>query len=127
MQHRIFIPRKGWLELLPTGGWKAGLQADATELSFTKGQAAIEHLALPDNCMAFPVSYEGVPAADLMTLAGGLMTAATTQTNAAIAPMPSEGGSECRSCGAMAVVETIVPGTNPPVRTKMCRSCGAEN
>lgn len=101
--YKIYVPNKGWLKLKTVGEWICGSYDEATEMGLERAFAARVHLRLDEGTLFFPTHLSCMAPGDLMAMAGLLMTAATTQAQTAIAPMPGAGGGK-----------SIVPMTYPP-------------
>jgi hypothetical protein len=90
--YKIYVPTKGWLELTSNDGWVCGTYESATEMGLDRAYAARIHLRLAEGTMFSPTHLACMAPGDLMAMAGLMMTAATTQAQTAIAPMPGSGG-----------------------------------
>jgi hypothetical protein len=101
--YKIYVPNKGWFRLNSAGEWVCGTYDEATEMGLERAYAARIHLRLDEGTLFFPTHLAYMAPGDLMAMAGLLMTAATTQAQTAIAPMPGSGGGK-----------TIVAMTYPP-------------
>jgi hypothetical protein len=90
--YKIYVPNKGWLEITRDNEWMCGTYEKATEIGLERAYAARIHLRLDEGTLFFPTHLAHMTPGDLMAMAGLMMTAATTQAQTAIAPMPGSGG-----------------------------------
>jgi hypothetical protein len=101
--YKIYVPEKGFVQFTTGDGWMCGSYEQATDLPLLNALAEKVHHNFPAATMLVPTNLHDMAPGDLMAMAGLMMTAATTQAQTAIAPMPGSGGGK-----------TIVSMTYPP-------------